>query len=444
MSFGGQSFIGMLVSTAYQRNKLRVTFVFKEEKEAAQARNEHVYRYMRAKVGSSVTFKVVGEEVTGVIDGVTEIQTGGSFSRYKNAEFSFMMIVPSKTKEMRIDRYAASAPSAIVGVEVPTNIQSFLPLSDSLEYEPHITVAHFPSITKEEGKEVEGLIEKAAGRVGSFDVRLERSFTFPNQQKDGTYPWVALAESQGLMDFHDTLLDLLEYHLPGLASTEFIHKNFNPHVTLEYVKTPVQGLPITPVIWTVGHVTLNAEEPPVKIELHRHRKTASVSPHLQIGDVTIPVKVKSDKNNHLKVRIRDTRREGMLEGLENDEITFATQNSERLLSVIETKNLGRGIFDIYYRVTSQKFPSTSKKKLSYVRKESESRGALEASNRIAKLLDFSEQEEKEEPEDVDAFGPGSPGTFSDIATYSKSVQSEGLVDPEAKTFQKAQDLVDRI
>jgi len=125
-----------------------------------------VYRYMRAKVGSSVTFKVVGEEVTGVIDGVTEIPTGGSFSSYKDAEFSFMMIVPSKANS--VDRYAAASSSAIVGIEVPTNIQNFLPLSDSLEYEPHITVAHFPVDYKRGRKGSRRADQEGSGKSRKF------------------------------------------------------------------------------------------------------------------------------------------------------------------------------------------------------------------------------------------------------------------------------------
>jgi len=435
MRIDSQNFVALLVDVDAKGTKLKVTFSFKDRLDSTHASNEHIYHYTKTREGKEVTFGVLGADVEGTLEGFTTIPPGGMFYNYRNSEFSLLLNVLPDVK-------TAGSNSAIVGIEVPVNIQTILPFDEGLEYAPHITVAHFSSITKEEAKEVETLIRRAADRVGSFSVRVDRAITFPTEQDDGTYPWVALINSPMLLEFHDILLDLLEFHLPGLASMEFTHENFNPHTTLAYVQKPRQHVPVTPVAWTVDFVTLNASDPPVEVPLHRNRKLASFKgPYLQVGEERILIKkIKSDKNNHLKVKLRDTSQQEVLASLKDNEAQFVTKNSSRRLSVIKVRDIGNSTFDVYYRVTAQNFPDTIRKKLAKVSKELENRGELEIAKKVEKLLP---EDTEQEDNDKEGFGPGSPGTFPQIVTYLKAPANTRDLDPNNPKFPKALDLVDR-
>lgn len=435
MRVDSQNFVALLVEVDSKGTKLRATFSFRDRLDSTHGSNEHVYNYTKAHEGKEITFGVLSVDVKGILEGFTTIPSGGSFYNYRNSEFTVLVDVPPEVK-------TAGANSAIVGIEVPLNIQTMLPFADDLEYDPHITVAYFPSITKEEAKEVKTLIRRAADRVGSFSVRIDRATTFPTEQSDGSYPWVALVDSPMLLEFHDLLIDLLEFHLPGLASLEFTHENFTPHTTLKYVETPLNGIPITPVAWTVDFVTLNVSDPPLEIPLHRNRKTATFKgPYLQVGEERIFLKkVKSDKNNHLKVRLKDTSQQEVLVSLRDNEAQFVTKNSSRKLSVIRVTDMGNNTFDLYYRVTSQSFPDTIRKKLARVSKQLKDRGMEEEAQKVDHLLP---EDTEEEDEDREGFGPGSPGTFTQIVTYSKAPANTRNLDPNNPKFPKALDLVDR-
>ena len=385
------------------------------------------YRIIRSKLGKEVRVRINSEEMVGVLGTTTEIPPGADMDTYKNSPFVLAMTFPSSK--------FASFKGSIIGIDVPSNIRDLLPIADDLEYDPHITVAFFPNLSTEDIPLVLRAAKEAAKKVGSFSVRVTQSKTFPTPDEEGNYPHVALIESDELRFMHEEIVRVLEHYSPGLVSTDFVGKNYNPHITLKYSKNPSSYSPIKELKWSVDSMFLSYrggdEFFPIPLS---GEKRASGGGSIQVGDVTIPVMSVNDNDNIIQINLERGKHSDLVSTCEGQQVTLSTSSYNKKIQILEVSEEGPDRFSLSYRPLVTYMSKKSRYLLIKVSNLLELRGFTALSKRVASLLDFSPEEsesegtEEEEPEDVDALGPGFPGTDPRIVTYVKAPQTTQTID----------------
>lgn len=441
MTLDSQSFEGTLLNVKANGGTLRVEFTWNKDQDQGISEIEHVQRYAQSRVGSMVRFKVGTDEFTGILSGLTDLPEGATLERYIDSPFVLTFAFSAQDQRPLIS--ADFEDSGIIGVPVPDNIAEQLPLDENLPYAPHITVCFFPKLSAKIVEKILPLAMEAAEIVGSFDVQIEGSTTFPTPQDDGTYPHVAKIKSQGLTDYHDLFVELCEHHHPGLVDTTFALKNYTPHLTLEYTKDSKNSAPIKHLAWNVDHLTLNIgkkQKFPIPLTEGSVREGSSVEkPYLQHDDVQIPIQVVSSKEATLRFRLKDSSQANRFEDLEGSQVNLVTKTADRELEVDEVRELSHGEYQISFRTLVTYMPKAACAKLHYVMAIAEERNLT----RIAKSLSkFEESLEEEEPEDKEALGPGFEGTDEHIVTYVKAPQTQVIV--EEPKFTRSLPLHERI
>lgn len=480
MSLDSQSFEGTIINVKATEGTLRVQFTWSKDPNQDLSRIEHVQRVAQSKVGSMIRFRVGTDEFVGLLSGLTELPKGATPERYIDSPFVLTFAFnaqdqkpiaasadhgrdvcacgavlrscrcrgPHRPDKIVANRCAscavfASAESGIIGVSIPTNIVEQLPMDSDLEYEPHITVCYFPKLTEEDVEKILPLAREAAEIVGSFDVQVSGSTTFPTPDDDGKYPHVARIKSQGLVDFHDLFVELCEHHHPGLVDTQFALKNYNPHVTLRYTEDPTAYSPLKALAWNVDHLTLNLgkkEKFPISLsEGSFHGGAAVEKPYFQLGDVQVPVKVTGSKGNVLQVHLKNPSQVGAFEDLEGEQLNFVTKKANQEMEIVKIQKIGTDVFRLLFRSIVVYMPKEIAAKLRFVQNIAEDRGHLTVAKKLSKLKAV---EEEEEPEDKEALGPAFPGTDSHIVTYVKAPQTQVIV--EEPKFTRSLPLHERI
>jgi len=443
MTLDSQSFSGNLVKVDASEGMLRVTFTWKKQGRKLSD-IEHVQKFMKSKVGSMIRFRVATDEFVGLLSGVTEYPTGSSTERYVDSPFMLTFAFEEGDQSPK----TAGASSGIIGIEVPLNLAKQLRLDDQLEYAPHITVCYFPSLSKETFEQVHALALKAARAIGTFEVRVDGCTTFPTPQEDGTYPHVAVVKSQALMDYHDLVVDLLEHHHPGLVSMDFVHKNYNPHITLKYVEKPTFFSAPKAIAWNVDHLTLNrGTEISEDIPLGEHGGTKATKtalavekPYFQFGEFRIPVVVVDERPGEMKIRLTDSSQTQMVDDLEGSQVTFVTDTATAQMEILEVREMGVDGFQVFFRLLVTRIPTLAARRLQYVLAVAKDRGLTDVVTRLGRFLDF--ESAQDEDEDKEALGPGFEGTDSHIVTYVKAPQTQVIV--EGPQFSKGLPLHERI
>lgn len=423
MTLDSQSFSGNLLNTTASEGMLRVEFTWKKQGRKL-SEIEHLQKFMKSRVGQMCRFRIATDEFVGLLSGVTEFPPGGSFERYVDTPFMLTFAFGEGDQEVK----TAGADSGIIGIDVPSNIAEQLGCDPDMSYAPHITVCYFPNLSKDMFKKVVKIVEKAAKAIGTFDVAILGSTTFPTPQDDDTYPHVALVKSQTLLDFHDLIVDMIENEYPGTISLDFVHKNFKPHVTIKYVDDPRTYSPTKQVAWHVSEVTLNrGTAQKSTISLGKDKKTAEAvsKPYLQFGEFKIPVEVLNEQTEEMTVKLKDTDQIKMVEDMEGTPVTFISDVATAKMEVLETQQEGMGVFKLIFRLMETRMPQQASYKLAYVLAVAKDRGLTSLVERIGALLSFEEEEEEEdEDEDKEALGPGFEGTDSHIVTYVKAPQTQ--------------------
>lgn len=416
----GQSINANLLDANAAEGLLQIKFTWAQDSEQDVGDVEHFQRFAASKVGNIVRFKVGADEFIGLLSGITDLPAGATVERYINTPFA--MTFAFSAQDQIVTSEFKEGESAIIGVPVPANVCDMLPLSSDLPYEPHITVAYFPSLSAED----RGIVLEAAREVGKavgvIDVKVKGTTVFPTQQEDGTYPLVALIDSPALHSYHELVVEKLESLKPGLVSLTFAGKNYTPHVTLDYVKDRTRKVRAQPLVWTVSYLTLNVGDEPEKIQLGKWLKTAaSLSPpYIQRGDVRFPLHLVAEGTNTLRVRLKDPGQENAFKSLEGHQVKLVTSDFEQELEVLSLQESATG-FIITYRSLVLYVPKEAARQLEYVAAVAKDRGVPHLS---ARLLQF---EDEAEDEDRNAVGPGFEGTDEHIVTYVKAPQTQVIV-----------------
>lgn len=439
MTFDSQSFSGTLLNTDASEGTLHVEFTWKKQGRKL-SEIEHLQKFMKSKIGQMCRFRVATDEFVGLLSGMTEFPAGGSLERYIDTPFMLTFAFGDGDQEVR----TAEADSGIVGIDVPSNIAEQLGVDMDMKYAPHITVCYFPNLSKDTFEKVETIVKKAARSIGSFDVVVTESTTFPTPQDDKTYPHVALIKSQSLLDFHDDIVDQINLEYPGLVSLDFVHKNFKPHVTLRYVEDAGEKSPVKNVAWNVSEVTLNrgtAQKSTITLGKSKKEKTAESTPftYFQLGETKIPVDVLEEKTDSMKLRLKDTSQIQTFENLEGAPLNFVSDVATAKMEILETTQEGVGVFNITFRLLETRIPTEASYKLAYVKAVAADRNLTSVVLKISKLLDFDVEDEDE---DKEATGPNFPGTDHHIVTYVKAPQTQSST--EGPQFARGLPLHERI
>lgn len=428
MALDSQSFEGTLLSSSTKEGTVRVKFLWVIDEDDTKSDVEHIQRYARSKIGSVVRFKVGTDEFVGILTGVTDFPKGSTFERYVNVPFVLSFAFSSEDQRPLISAAAKEKESGIIGISVPQNIAEKLPLDPSMEYEPHITVLYFPALSVEDAETLIPIIRDVAESVGTFDVVLDGTTTFPTPQKDGTYPHVAKVKSKSLKDLHNKLLEAIEFVKPGLIDTTFTGKNFNPHVTLRYSNSSTNYSSVKSLAWKVSGLEINVGKDnkwPIPLTRRVEADYSSQS-YLQWGDVRVPVEILSLKDGDMRIRLIDSSKNLDVDDMEGHQVTLVTDKAEQEIDILETREMGPDGFQIFYRTLVTYMPKSAAHKLSRVASEARKRGQMELANKLSKFLDFSAEDESED-EDKEALGPGFEGTDSRIVTYVKAPQTQTVV-----------------
>lgn len=429
MSLDAQSFEGTIHRTKASRGTLQIEFTWNLDQDQDISDIEHLQRYAKSRVGSMVRFKAVTDEFTGLLSGITELPEGATLERYVDSPFVLTFAFSSEDQRPLIS--AGFEDSGIIGVPVPDNIAEHLPLDPNLPYEPHITVCYFPKLSAEDAEKILPLAMEAAEIVGSFDVQIDGSTTFPTPQDDGTYPHVARIKSRGLTDFHDLIVEMCEHYYPGILDTTFALKNFNPHITLSYKKSPKSFSAIKALAWNVDHLTLNLgkkDKFPIPLSEGSIREgTAVEKPYFQVGETRIPVSVVTNKNSRSRIRLKDSSQTKLFEDMEGKKVMLVTKNTQQELEILEIREVGPDNFMVSYRSLATYMPRGASSKLQYIKSIAQDRGLVRIAEKLARLLDFKKKEEVEDLEDKEALGPGFEGTDEHIVTYVKAPQTQVIV-----------------
>jgi 2'-5' RNA ligase len=433
MSLDSQSFEGTVLQVKASGGTLRVEFTWNRDQDQDLSDIEHTQRYAKSRVGSMVRFKVGTDEFTGLLSGLTELPEGATIERYVDSPFVLTFAFTANDQRPLIS--AGSEQSGIIGVPVPENVAEKLPLDENLPYEPHITVCFFPKLTKDDVEKLLPLAVEAAGIVGSFDVQIDGTTTFPTPQEDGTYPYVARIKSQGLVDFHDLFVEMCEHQYPGMVDTTFALKNYTPHLTLHYSKSATNSAPVPAMAWNVDHLTLNLgreQKFPIPLTEGSVREGSVATPYFQLGEIQIPVHVVSNKDGDMRIRLKDSNQAAKFDDMEGEKVLLVTKNAEREIEIVEIRESGPDGFQLFYRTLVTYMPKSSAAKLRYVGAVAMDRGLLRLAAKLSNLLDFEEAAEDEaedqEPEDKEALGPGFEGTDEHIVTYVKAPQTQVIVE----------------
>jgi len=426
MALDSQSFEGTILAVKADGGTLRVQFTWAKDQDQDISDIEHVQRFAKTKIGSMVRFKVGTDEFVGLLSGMTDLPEGATFERYIDSPFVLTFAFSAQDQQPRAADFEESG---IIGVPVPDNIAEMLPLDSDLPYAPHITVCFFPKLTAKVVEKILPLAMEAAEIVGSFDVQIDGGTTFPTPQDDGTYPHVALIKSQGLTDFHDLVVELCEHHHPGLVDTTFALKNYTPHLTLSYSDDPTLSPTVKALAWNVDHLTLNVgkkEKFPIPLSEGSMKEGSTVEvPYFQRGDVKIPVRIGGAHDNSMKVRLKDPSQAGIFGDLEGEQVKLVTKKAEQDMEILELRESGPDTFQVSYRSLSVFMPKAAASKLRFVAMVARDRGCEKLAKRLRK---FKDAEDEEEPEDVEALGPGFEGTDPHIVTYVKAPQTQVIVE----------------
>jgi len=423
ITLDSQSFEATILSSKESEGTLRIKFLWSTDQDDTQSDIEHIYRYIKSRVGKAVRFRAGTDEFMGLLTGVTDLPSGSTFERYSHMPFVISFSFSSDDQRPLIS--ASKKDSGIIGISVPKNIADHMPFASDLEYGPHITVMYFPSISEEDAKEIIPLIEDIAKEIGTFEVQLDGTTTFPTPQKDGTYPHVAKVKSTALTDFHDMCLDAIEFVKPGLIDKTFTGKNYNPHVTLEYSKSPKNYAAVKSLTWRVDSVDINVgKEKSWNVSLSNKVEASSDSEnYLQAGDVVIPVEILSMKDGDMRIRLLDSSQALAVDDMEGHQIKIVTDKAEQEIEVTEVREMGPDGFQVFYRALVTYMPKKAKLKLAAVAKEARKRGQTNVADKLSRFLDF----DQEEDQDKEALGPGFEGTDERIVTYVKAPQTQTVV-----------------
>lgn len=445
LKLGPNTFKANFLDAEASEGTLYIKFTWKHEGTASGLEDiDHMYRLIHSSVGKPIRFQVNTDAFFGLLGSATPFPAGATAEEYADSPFVLTFAFNEADQSPQVTT-AEGKGSALV-LEVPSNIQDQLHLDPDLEYDPHITVAYFPSLGIKDVEMVLRCAQMAAKKTGPISVFLDSSTTFPTPQDDGTYPHVALVKSQELLDFHDEFIDLIERFKPGLVDTTFTHKNYTPHVTLKYVSEPNVFTPVKTLAWTVDHLHLSykggAEFLPVPLRADmRIAGDAAEPPFLQIGEVRVPIVVLSNDNGELHVRLKKGSQASLIDEMEGLHAKLVTQRSEQKIEIQEVREAGPDGFQIFYRPLTSYMSRDASSKLRYVAAVAESRGQLDVAVRIGSLLDFDVPAE-DEAEDKEALGPGHPGVDPHIVTYVKAPQTQQIV--EEPKFTREMPLHERI
>lgn len=437
MALDSQSFEGTILNVKAEGGTLRIQFTWAQDQDQGASDIEHVQRVAKSKVGGMVRFKVGTDEFVGLLSGMTDLPEGATPERYLASPFVLSFAFSAQDQK---PVFADFSGSGIIGVPVPSNIADMLPLDPDLPYEPHITVCYFPKLSEEDVEKILPLAREAAEVVGSFDVQIIGTTTFPTPQKDGTYPRVAKIKSQGLKDFHDLMVESCEHHYPGLVDTTFALKNYTPHVTLSYEDSPTGGPTAKALAWNVDHLTLNlGKKDKFPIQLSEPTvKEGSSGAYFQLGDVKIPVYIVDHTSGDLRIRLKDSRQMVAFDDMEGQQVKLVTDMAEQEIEILEVRESGPDGFQVFYRALVAYLPKASASRLQFVSDIASERGLLRISERLLKF----EAKDEEEPEDKEALGPGFEGTDERIVTYVKAPQTQVIV--EEPKFTRSLPLHERI
>ena len=424
MKIGPSSFRANLIDAKAQNGVIYVKFTWKSGGTRSDLRRmEHVYELIQSNVGNAVRFQVNTDSFFGILGSATDFPEGANPEEYINSPFVLSFAFNEEDQNPVI----AGSKGSVLLAGVPTNIQEQLPLDDGLEYDPHVTVAYFPSLEMKDVELVLRCAGMAAKKTGTISMAIDTSTTFPTPDDDGLYPHVARINSQGLTDFHNEFIDLIERFSPGLADTTFAHKNYNPHVTLRYVSTPNVFTPLKKMAWTIDHLELSykggIEFLPVPLNDMKTAGNTELT-FLQVGEDIVPLSIIGHDRGDLRVQLDNDGQSALISGLEGEQIKLVTPKSEFKMEVQEVKETGASSFQIFYRTLTSYLTKESRSRLRLVAAVAEDRGCPDVSSRIATLLDFEAQGEEQEDEDTEALGPGNPGTHPSIVTYVKGPQTQ--------------------
>lgn len=447
MKLNHETFRANLLDAKVGGGDLYVKFTWKHDgTDSGIESMERTYRQVHNLIGKAATFQVNTDSFFGLVASATDLPGGAAVSDYADSPFVIVFAFNEKDQDPAVVPVTAKVKGSALVVPIPTNIQEQLRLDPDLEHDPHVTVAYFPELTLKKVEMVLRCAGLAAKKTGTFSVAMDSSTTFPTPQDDGTYPHVALVKSQGLLDFHDEFIDLIERFSPGLADTTFAHKNYTPHVTLEYVSGPGVVTPVKSMAWTVDHLYLSykggIEFLPVPLS-NQMKKADKDDAFLQVGEARVPVTVVSNKNSELRVRLKKSSQASLIDEMEGLHAKLVTPRYETKMEIQEVRESGKDGFHIFYRPLVSYMSKSSAAKLRYVADVARDRGHLMVASKISSLLDFtSSEDEEDEDEDTEALGPGSPGVDPHIVKYVKAPQTQQIV--EEPKFTRSLPLHERI
>lgn len=270
------SWKGTLLAAAEHDGELRISFTWKNDNTDSMLREvANVMANISAKNGKSITFQVNSDEFHGILSAVTELPPNADVSDYINAPFEIGFAFNADDQRPLIDQHAilASAGGGALVVPLPDNLAATLGCDSDLTYDPHITVAYFPDLNDDNFDFVVKIAKEVAQALGcsSMEFVVRGATTFPTKQDDGTYPFVALIQSDMLRRFHNTLVEKCEQLRPGLVALQFSRKNYTPHVTLKYIQDEGYAAPVKAIAWSSDTLKLTrGKERKMEISLKDH------------------------------------------------------------------------------------------------------------------------------------------------------------------------------
>lgn len=270
------SWKGTLLSAAEHDGELRISFTWENNNTDSVLRDvANVIANISSKNGKSITFQVNSDEFHGILSTVTELPPSADVSDYIDAPFQIGFAFNADDQRPLIDQHAilASSGGGALVVPLPANLAIALGCDPDLKYDPHITVAYFPDLCDDNFDFVVNLAKDVAQALGcsSMEYVVRGATTFPTDQGDGTYPFVALIHSDMLRRFHNTFVEKCEQLRPGVVALQFSRKNYTPHVTLKYTQDMGYAAPVKAVAWSSGVLRLTrGKERKMEISLKDH------------------------------------------------------------------------------------------------------------------------------------------------------------------------------
>lgn len=436
-------FLRSLVTGSTANDELTLEFIFNVSngKELEQS-----YKYIRSLINKDVEVKIGTSTFYASLVDTYKIPVGVKFDDILENKFSISFnnvrnerVVKSEVKKEENGEKETSW----LQIGIPDNIWDVIKRNiKHAVKDPHITVIHFNKVLEENEREkVIKVIENVCRNFGPILIKTGKTTCFGT--KDNPCE-VLLIDSKQLLEFNEELEQEIDLLYPDIVSKDY---SYCPHTTLSYKK--IKKLPYVPSIaWNADRIEYITGNAKYGFWLKKNRENDETTPCKELEklvskpELRVPEITAASVGYKLASSLEELGYRSAANIVKNVACSVDTDNPISKLRTIAGILFEQGNIELSNRclasVNKIEIPIDDKIKnalVTYV-------DPIKLDSAINAVLEAISPK-KDEKEEVEALGPGMPGTDPRIVTYTKSPQTQDVM-PEAPVYSKNLELSKRI